>query len=100
MRAPANQPVTHHRYEAAMRHAEAMRHYAISLGRSVDAPRKTAYSPNIAIASLIMDPADSNVLYAGTGEGAGNIDAIQGLGILKTADAGVTSPANVTVYVQ
>ncbi len=46
--------------------------------------------PNLAISSLVMDPADSNVLYAGTGEGYFNIDAVRGAGILKTTDAGAS----------
>ncbi len=152
MRAPANQPVTHDRYEAAMRHAETMRHFSISLGRFVDAPKKALYSaaspqaaigtwqslgpgnvggrtnalvihptqpntmyagaadggvwkttdggatwipltdlsPNIAIGSLVMDPDNPLVVYAGTGEGAANIDAVRGMGILKTSDGGAT----------
>jgi hypothetical protein len=43
---------------------------------------------NIAVNSLAMDPANSNVLYAGTGEGFFNADAIRGAGIFKTTDAG------------
>jgi photosystem II stability/assembly factor-like uncharacterized protein len=39
---------------------------------------------NIAVASLAMDPSNSSVLYAGTGEGFFNIDAIRGAGIFKT----------------
>src|SRR5438477_10345792 len=37
-----------------------------------------------------MDPTSSNVLYAGTGEGIFNIDAVRGAGIFKTADGGAT----------
>lgn len=43
---------------------------------------------NIAVASLAMDPTNSSVLYAGTGEGSFNIDAIRGAGIFKSTDAG------------
>jgi hypothetical protein len=46
--------------------------------------------PNIAVASLAMDPKNSQVLYAGTGEGVFNVDAIRGTGIFKTTDGGAT----------
>ena len=45
---------------------------------------------NLAVCSMVMDPANSNILYAGTGEGYFNIDAIRGAGIFKTTDAGAT----------
>jgi photosystem II stability/assembly factor-like uncharacterized protein len=45
---------------------------------------------NLAVCSLVMDPTDHNTLYAGTGEGFGNADAIRGDGIFKTADGGLT----------
>lgn len=45
--------------------------------------------PNIAINSIAMDPANSNVIYAGTGEGYFNEDAVRGAGIFKSNDAGV-----------
>jgi outer membrane protein assembly factor BamB len=41
---------------------------------------------NLAVCSLIMDPTDNNTLYAGTGEGFYNGDAIRGAGIFKTTD--------------
>ena len=54
--------------------------------------------PNIAVASLAMDPKNAQVLYAGTGEGVFNGDAIQGAGIYKTADGGATwAPLTATV---
>jgi photosystem II stability/assembly factor-like uncharacterized protein len=46
--------------------------------------------PNIAVASLAMDPRNSQVLYAGTGEGFFNGDAIRGMGVFKTTDGGAT----------
>ncbi len=46
--------------------------------------------PNIAVNSLAMSPADSDVLYAGTGEGYFNIDRVRGAGIFKTSDGGKT----------
>jgi hypothetical protein len=44
---------------------------------------------NLACACMAMDPADSLKIYAGTGEGFGNVDAIPGSGIFATSD-GVT----------
>lgn len=41
---------------------------------------------NLAVCSLIMDPTNKNTLYAGTGEGFFNVDAIRGAGIFKTTD--------------
>ena len=46
--------------------------------------------PNIAVASLAMDPRNPQVLYAGTGEGFFNGDAIRGNGVYKTTDGGAT----------
>ena len=45
---------------------------------------------NIAVNSLIQDPAQDNVLYAGTGEGFFNGDAVRGQGIFKSTDYGET----------
>ena len=45
---------------------------------------------NIAVASLAFDPLNANTIYAGTGEGFFNGDAIRGAGIFKSTDAGVT----------
>jgi|CXWL01.1.fsa_nt_gi hypothetical protein len=45
---------------------------------------------NLAVVSLVMDPADSDTLYAGTGEGFFNADGVRGAGIFKTIDAGAT----------
>ncbi|MEQ9667975.1 outer membrane protein assembly factor BamB family protein [Coleofasciculus sp. G2-EDA-02] len=41
---------------------------------------------NLAVCSLVMNPTNNKVLYAGTGEGFGNSDAIRGDGIFKTTD--------------
>lgn len=46
--------------------------------------------PNIAVVSLAMDPTNPQILYAGTGEGVFNGDAIQGAGIYKSTDGGLT----------
>ncbi|MHC4218101.1 MAG: WD40/YVTN/BNR-like repeat-containing protein [Planctomycetota bacterium] len=46
---------------------------------------------NLAITSIAMDPNDSSVLYAGTGEGVlTGRPGVRGLGIFKSVDAGVT----------
>jgi hypothetical protein len=45
---------------------------------------------NIAVTSLVMHPSDPNVIYAGTGEGFGNIDSLRGAGVFKTTNGGTT----------
>jgi hypothetical protein len=45
---------------------------------------------NLAITTLAQDPTNSNILYAGTGEGYFNQDAVRGLGIYKSTDGGLT----------
>jgi photosystem II stability/assembly factor-like uncharacterized protein len=44
----------------------------------------------MAIGSMVIDPIHSNVVYAGTGEGWLNEDAVYGGGIYKTTDFGET----------
>jgi 6-phosphogluconolactonase (cycloisomerase 2 family) len=48
------------------------------------------FMANLAVSTLVLDASDatSSTLYAGTGEGFGNADAIRGAGIYKTSDAG------------
>ena len=46
--------------------------------------------PNLAVNSMVMDPRNPNVIYAGTGEGFFNSDAVRGAGIFKTTDGGAT----------
>ncbi len=43
---------------------------------------------NMAISSLVMDPTDSNTLYAGTGEGQGIGGERRGAGVFKTTTGG------------
>lgn len=45
--------------------------------------------PNLSVSSLVMAASNHNVMYAGTGEGFGNLDAIKGNGIFKTSDKGI-----------
>ena len=51
---------------------------------------KTDTADVMAIGSMVMDPTNSNVVYAGTGEGWLNEDAVYGGGIFKTTDFGDT----------
>ncbi len=46
--------------------------------------------PNIAVTALVFDPSNYNKIYAGTGEGFFNGDALRGAGIFVTLDAGST----------
>ncbi|MEI2611243.1 MAG: hypothetical protein V9G20_21640 [Candidatus Promineifilaceae bacterium] len=48
------------------------------------------FMTNLAVSTLIMDPTNSNVMYAGTGEGFYNVDAIRGAGVFKSTDGGIT----------
>ena len=45
---------------------------------------------NLAVNCMAIDPANPNVLYAGTGEGFSAVDAVRGNGIFKTTDGGNT----------
>ena len=45
---------------------------------------------NLAVTSLAMDPSNSQTIYAGTGEGFFNVDAVRGAGIFKTTNGGTT----------
>jgi photosystem II stability/assembly factor-like uncharacterized protein len=47
-------------------------------------------SANLAVTCLAQDPSNLSVMYAGTGEGFGNADAVRGLGIYKSLDGGAT----------
>ncbi len=46
--------------------------------------------PNLAITCLVQDNTNHNIMYAGTGEGWFNIDAVRGAGIFKSTDGGAT----------
>lgn len=54
---------------------------------------------NLAVCCMALDPTDPNTLYAGTGEGFGNGDAIRGAGIFKSSDGGITY-TQLTTYAQ
>ncbi len=46
--------------------------------------------PNLAIAALVQAAGNPDVLYAGTGEGFGNSDAVSGAGVFKSTDRGLS----------
>lgn len=45
---------------------------------------------NLAITSMCQDPSNANTMYAATGESFGNADAVNGVGIFKSTDHGVS----------
>ena len=45
---------------------------------------------NLAVSCMALDQTSPNVLYAGTGEGFGNLDAIAGAGVFKSYDGGLS----------
>ncbi len=45
---------------------------------------------NMAVSTLVMEPNNAMVMYAGTGEGFFNGDAVRGAGIFKTTNGGIT----------
>lgn len=47
------------------------------------------FMANLAVSCMVMDPKNPDMMYAGTGEGFFNLDAIRGAGIFRTTD-GVT----------
>lgn len=48
------------------------------------------FQSNLAIAHLAMDPSNTSILYAGTGEGFLNGGAVRGAGIFRSTDSGQT----------
>jgi photosystem II stability/assembly factor-like uncharacterized protein len=46
--------------------------------------------PNLSTSCMAMAESNHNVIYAGTGEGFGSVDGINGMGILKSIDKGAT----------
>ncbi|MEO0728376.1 MAG: 3-coathanger stack domain-containing protein, partial [Bacteroidota bacterium] len=45
---------------------------------------------NLAISSIVQDPTNSNLMYFGTGECWGNVDAVGGLGVWASSNGGAT----------
>lgn len=62
---------------------------AFKSGNPVWAPVNDFMS-NMAVTCMVQDPTNGNIMYAGTGEGWGNSDAVRGDGIFKSIDGGVT----------
>ena len=50
----------------------------------------TDTTANLIIGCIAIDPTNTNIIYAGTGEGYYNVDALRGVGILKSTDAGAS----------
>ncbi|NOX84462.1 MAG: hypothetical protein GXO86_00625, partial [Chlorobi bacterium] len=48
------------------------------------------FMTNLAITSMVFDPSTTSIMYAATGEGFYNFDALPGAGIFKSTDGGVT----------
>jgi hypothetical protein len=48
------------------------------------------FMANLAVSTIAIDPNNPNILYAGTGEGFYNGDALRGAGVFKTTDGGTT----------
>ena len=48
------------------------------------------FMANLAVSTLIIDPGNSAIMYAGTGEGFYNADGIRGAGVFKSLDGGTT----------
>lgn len=46
--------------------------------------------PGLAMGALAIDPINPDIIYAGTGENTGNIDAYLGHGIFRSTDGGIT----------
>ena len=46
--------------------------------------------PSLATSTIGISQSNANVIYAGTGEPFGNLDALSGMGIVKSTDAGET----------
>jgi len=48
------------------------------------------FMASLSVSSIVFDPVNAGVLYAGTGEGYGNSDALRGAGIFRSVDGGAT----------
>jgi hypothetical protein len=48
------------------------------------------FLPALSVSSIVIDPRNANTMYAATGEGYRNADAILGAGIFKSTDGGTT----------
>ena len=48
------------------------------------------FAANLSVSTMVFDPTNPKTMYAGTGEGFGNTDALQGAGVFKSTDTGET----------
>jgi len=48
------------------------------------------FMTNLAVSTMVIDPKNPDIIYAGTGEGFYNADRIKGAGIFMSSDGGVT----------
>jgi photosystem II stability/assembly factor-like uncharacterized protein len=51
---------------------------------------------NLAVGSMAMDPTDPDIIFAGTGEGFSNLDAMRGAGLFGTVDGNTWYPLEAT----
>ncbi len=50
----------------------------------------TDHLPSLSVSAMALSKSNPDVIYVGTGEGFGNVDAASGVGIFKTTDRGLT----------
>jgi len=43
-----------------------------------------------AVSTIVIDPVNLNIMYVGTGDGRGNNAALQGVGMYRTSDGGIS----------
>ena len=48
------------------------------------------FMPVLSVSSLVFNPSNPSLMFAGTGEGYGNADSLRGAGIFRSADGGTT----------
>lgn len=48
------------------------------------------FMASVAVSTMVIDPIDPNIMYAGTGEGFFNGSAVRGAGVFKSTDEGKT----------
>ena len=48
------------------------------------------FMASVAVSTIVIDPKNPSIMYAGTGEGFFNADAIRGAGVFKSVDEGET----------
>ncbi|MBI3765328.1 MAG: hypothetical protein HY277_02355, partial [Ignavibacteriales bacterium] len=51
---------------------------------------KGDFASSLVIGCIAIDPSNTSIIYAGTGEGYFNVDALRGVGVLKSTDSGTS----------